>query len=231
MLIEATDCHAQAERLAPLPPHATPRALGKLMLESDPAAARIPFDDSRRLVDVALDDGEAMARMAAARWGSDPERIAKQLGVAVSDGWEDAGYGTTVVYAEYGRKPARIVLYPAALHRLERQLARSPLGDLSSVSALRSVYLSHELYHHLDLERGEEAIARRERVTLGKFCGLRWMSGIAALAEIAAGSFAQHLLDLKFHPKLLDLLMLCEASPRAAARMAAALESSAEDQR
>jgi hypothetical protein len=32
----------------------------------------------------------------------------------------------------------------------------------------------------------------------------RWRTGIATLSEIAAGSFAQALLDLPCHPKVLD---------------------------
>jgi len=36
----------------------------------------------------------------------------------------------------------------------------------------------------------------------------QWTSGLSSLCEIAAGAFAQRLLGLSFHPKLLDLLIL-----------------------
>jgi hypothetical protein len=36
--------------------------------------------------------------------------------------------------------------------------------------------------------------------------GWHWRTGIAALSEIAAGAFAQTLLDLPCHPRVLDLI-------------------------
>jgi hypothetical protein len=52
--------------------------------------------------------------------------------------------------------------------------------------------------------------------------GWQWRTGIAALAEIAAGAFAQSLLDLPCHPRVLDLIALdAIASNATAARIAA----------
>jgi hypothetical protein len=52
--------------------------------------------------------------------------------------------------------------------------------------------------------------------------GWHWRTGIAALAEIAAGAFAQSLLDLPCHPKVLDLVALEAITSNAtAARIAA----------
>jgi hypothetical protein len=47
-------------------------------------------------------------------------------------------------------------------------------------------------------------IARRHQATLLRIGTWRWRTGIATLGEIAAGSFAQALLDLPCHPKVLD---------------------------
>src|SRR4249919_3410664 len=118
LLTEANDAIGLRGLLSEVLPHATPRALGRLILAADPQAARIAFEQWDRLVDTALSDGEAMARVAAARWGHDPDVIAQQIGLPVIDSPEEAGYGTTVVYAEYGGRPPRIVLYRAALARL-----------------------------------------------------------------------------------------------------------------
>jgi 3-oxoacyl-[acyl-carrier-protein] synthase III len=73
--------------------------------------------------------------------------------------------------------------------------------------------------------RSDIPIARRYQATLFSIGGRRWRTGIAALAEIAAGAFAQSLLDLPVHPRLLDLVALDTiganmAVPRIAARIA-----------
>ena len=49
---------------------------------------------------------------------------------------------------------------------------------------------------------------------------LRGTAGLSSLAEIAAGAFAQALLGLRYHPKLLDLVVLFDADPVAAERLA-----------
>jgi hypothetical protein len=50
---------------------------------------------------------------------------------------------------------------------------------------------------------------------------------LATLGEIAAGSCAQELLRLDYHPKILDLIALHELDVAAAAAMVAALEEAA----
>jgi len=223
VLTETNDATGLTELLSEVLPHATPRALGRLILGADLQAARIALEQRDRLVDTALSDGEAMARVAAARWGHDPDVIAQQIGLPVIDSPEEGGYGSIVVYAEYGGRPPRIVLYRPALDRLDRQLAHAGTGELLGVAMARPVYLAHELYHHFDLARGEGSIAQRSRVALFQLGRFRWTSSVAALAEIAAGAFAQRLLGLRFHPKLLDLLAGYDANPASAHRIAQAL--------
>lgn len=223
VLTETNDASGLTELLSEVLPHATPRALGRLILGADLQAARIALEQRDRLVDTALSDGEAMARVAAARWGHDPDVIAQQIGLPVIDSPEEGGYGTTVVYAEYGGRPPRIVLYRAALARLDRQLAHAGTAEQLGVTTARPVYLAHELYHHFDLARGEASIAQRSRVVLFALARFRWTSGISALAEIAAGAFAQRLLGLRFYPKLLDLLADYDPNPASAHRIAQAL--------
>jgi hypothetical protein len=91
----------------------------------------------------------------------------------------DGGYGTTVLYAEYGGRPPHVILYQAALARIDRLLASDDIGKLVGSFAARPVYLAHELYHHFDLVRGIGAVANRERVTLLRLGRFRWTSGLA----------------------------------------------------
>ena len=204
---------------------AEPEALGESMLASDSQSARIPEADRGRLVAVALADGDSLARETIARWGGDPEVVARHLGIPVVESPEPSGFGSTVVYAEYGGTPPRIVLYETPLAQLDRRIQADGIGELLQVVECRPIFLAHELYHHLDLARGDDSIARRERVTVLRLGRFRWTSGIAALAEIAAGAFAQRLLGLRFHPKLLDLIAIYDADQAGARRVIGALRT------
>jgi hypothetical protein len=73
-------------------------------------------------------------------------------------------------------------------------------------ATLQDVFVAHELFHHAEATRTEPPIARRYRPTLFRIGRWHWRTGIAALAEIAAGAFAQALLDLPCHPGVLDLI-------------------------
>lgn len=184
-----------------------PRELAHRMLSFDLQAHRIAAGERDRLVDVALTDGRDLANAAAACGSADPDSVAERFGVPVNDSDGEGGYGTTLVFAEYTARPPRIVLYRRAIADLDRRLAQTKASETLGLTRTRPLFLAHELYHHLDLERGECALARRERITLLKLGGLRWKSGITSLPEIAAGAFAQRLLGLRFHPKWLDLLL------------------------
>jgi hypothetical protein len=77
----------------------------------------------------------------------------------------------------------------------------------------RDVFIAHELYHHIEAVRPEVPIARRYRPTLFRIGNWHWRTGVAALAEIAAGAFAQSLLDLPSHPRALDFVAVDAIAP------------------
>ena len=190
--------------------------LGRIMLDADPLRAQV--DDSRvaELVSAALDDGAQLAQATAVALGREPFSIAAQLNIAVETRDDDAGFGTTVIFAEYLSRPPRVYLYRPrieAVNRLLRDHAPAPLNGLRDATP---VFLAHELYHHFDESRGSDALTHRHRVILLSLGRWRWTGGLASLGEIAAGAFAQSLLGLGFHPKLLELAVsgaILEISP------------------
>ena len=100
------------------------------------------------------------------------------------------------------------MLYQRGLGPLERSLAGDRATSLLGQATPRDVFIAHELYHHIEAARSETPIARRYRPTLFRIGNWHWRTGIAALAEIAAGAFAQSLLELPCHPKVLDDVVL-----------------------
>jgi hypothetical protein len=184
---------------------ASPEALGLLMLEADPHARRLDRATQLAAVSDALADGIAAAGNLRARFpASRPEQIARELGLPVETTDDDPLVGSIWRFAEYRPRPPRIVLYRRGLSPLEHARAARLLGQASP----QDVFIAHELYHHIETTRPEAPIARRYRPTLFRIGSWHWRTGIAALAEIAAGAFAQSLLDLPWHPKVLDFVVV-----------------------
>lgn len=209
-----------ADLLAQAGPVATPRALGLLELEEDRQFHRIAAGDRQRLVDVALDEGAAAARTIRQMFGpACPDDIASRLGVQVKTIDGEGGFGSVVVFADYVPRPASIRLYAPAIAVLDAGLDDYPDRDGLGTTGTRPVFLAHELFHHLEGLRPAHALAVRHRVALLAIGPLTLTSGLSSLAEIAAGAFAQHLLGLRYHPKLLEVVALFSHSPAAAQRL------------
>ncbi len=187
-------------------PRLTARALGYSLLAEDAMFRRIPAQARATLVDAALSEGRARAESAGRAFGTDPWTIAKRLGIPVVESDADASFGSALVFAEYAAHPPQITLYRTALARMSERFSGPVLGKMLEAGDCKRVVLAHELYHHLARIGPEPPFSRRYRVTLLQLGRWRWTSGIAALEEIAAGAFAQALLRLKFHPRLLELL-------------------------
>ena len=171
---------------------ASPGTLGLSMLKADVQAARL--DDRAQIAAVsdALADGEATAKDVRLRFpGFSPREIARAFGVPVEAGDDDPLVG---------------LIYTRGLAPLDRALADGLAKRLLGEATVEDVFIAHELYHHLEATRPEVPIARRHQATLLRIGKWRWRTGIAMLSEIAAGAFAQALLDLPCHPKVLDYL-------------------------
>lgn len=183
-----------------------PQALGLLQLREDPQYPRIPADRRVALVEVALEDGRTLADRTRELWGQDPAAIAARCNVPVFPSEDNAGFGSVVVYAEYASQPPSITLYLPAIRRLDRLITEHGVQVCRGIVSTMPIFLAHELYHHFDCLRGNERLSRQHAVKMFGIGRWHWTSGLSSLAEIAAGAFAQRLLGLSFHPKLLDLV-------------------------
>jgi hypothetical protein len=174
------------------------------MLQGDPHAWRLDRATQHAAIADALADGTAAAANLRKRFVDlAPEQIARALGVPVETTDNDPMVGSIWRFAEYRPRPPRIVLYSGGLRPLEYNPRAAPLLGTASP---HDVFIAHELYHHIEAVRPEVPIARRYQPTLFRIGNWHWRTGIAALAEIAAGAFAQSLLDLPCHPKVLDFV-------------------------
>jgi hypothetical protein len=186
---------------------ASPETLGRAMLEADPHAWRLDRPTQSAAVADALADGAATAADLRARFpGLTPQAIACELGVPIEATDDDPRVGSLWRFAEYRQRPARIVLYRRGLAPLDQALVGALAERLLGRATPQDVFVAHELYHHAEATRSDTPIARRYRPTVFRVGGWLWRTGIAALSEIAAGAFAQSLLDLPCHPRVLDFI-------------------------
>lgn len=181
-------------------------ALGLQLLQTDTRFARIPQSDRLRWVGLGLRDGRRLARIVRRSFGDEPFAIAARCNVPVIESESDGGFGSTIVYADYAAKTARITLYTSAIRRLDALLA-ADTGFPWGIERTAPIFLAHELYHHFDCLRGHRSLARRFRLQVLRAGSWIWRMGLSTLPEIAAGAFAKELLQLHFHPKLLDALV------------------------
>jgi hypothetical protein len=192
---------------------ASPETLGLAMLKADPHGWRLDRAAQLAAVSDALADGAATASDSRKRFPAlTPQEIARELRIPIETTDEDPMVGSIWRFAEYRPRPPRIMLYIRGIAPLERPLASSK--RLLGRATPRDVFVAHELYHHAEAIRSEVPIARRYQPTLFRIGSWRWRTGVAALAEIAAGAFAQSLLDLPCHPCVLNLVALDTIAPR-----------------
>ena len=186
---------------------ASPETLGLAMLVFDPHAKRLDRATQLAAVSDALADGATTAKNFRERFPElTPHEMAGVLQLPIKAVDDDPLVGSIWRFAEYRPRPAHIVLYNRGLAPLERTLTGALVTQLLGEATPRDVFVAHELYHHAEAVRLELPIARRYQPTLFRIGNWHWRTGIAALAEIAAGAFAQSLLDLPCHPKALDFV-------------------------
>jgi len=87
-------------------------------------------------------------------------------------------------FAEYRRRPARILLYNRGLALLDRVVAGSLAVQLLGQATPQDVFIAHELFHHLEATRSEMPIARRHQPTLFRIGGWHWRTGLAAVWQL-----------------------------------------------
>ena len=177
------------------------------MLEADPHAQLLDHATKLAAVSAALAEGTGTAEALRARFPDlAPHGIARELGVPIETIDDDPAVGSLWRFAEYREHPARIVLYRSGLAPLDRAVGDGLAVRLLGQATPQEVFVAHELFHHIEATRSDIPMARRYRPTLFRIGGWHWRTGIAALSEIAAGGFAQSLLDLPCHPHVLDLV-------------------------
>jgi len=190
------------------------------LLRGDPLYRYIVPGVARGLVGTAMSEGRSRAAWMKNLYGADVMKIAERLNVPIRVSDEEGGWTGTMVFAEYRTRPISITLYQPALDRMERLLREVGMDIWLRTADLHGIFVAHELYHHLDSSSMATPLSRRHQVDLLRIGPWCWRGGLASLDEIGAGAFAQALLDLPRHPRILDMLCIYDADPSDIGRIA-----------
>ena len=204
--------------LAEAVPHAQPERLGYLILKFDPQFHRLSPDEAREVVQAALELGAQQAEAVAAEHGTrDPFTLCQRMGIRVDTSDDPCRYGSILQYAEYRSRPPQVRLYRKAMEGANRLLSDPRVAKIVGMVDVSEAFLAHELFHHLDNLPNHLPAKQVRQVTTMRLGPWTLRSGLVSAPEVAAGSFAQTLLRLPFHLKLVDLLAIYAESPTRAA--------------
>lgn len=108
----------------------------------------------------------------------------------------------------FDKKEKKITIYKNSLEQLYKSLNDS--GLKVSRDNVYEIHLAHEFYHFLEFKNKKNTNELLEKVETISIGAIKRKSSILKTREIAAHSFCKELLNLKFHPKLMDYLFLIE---------------------
>jgi hypothetical protein len=184
-------------------------------LYDDPQFKKIPRD---KVMDYIYSSSK-IARGKAARIKSENQGISmidicKAKGVTVNIIDKDYSVMNVHYRAEIYYEKRAINIMKASIDQMYNQLKNLNFYEgkyAVSVDSITDIHIAHELYHLIENIDGEETGSLLPKVTSIKIGKLEKKSEVVRTSEVAAHIFCMKILDLPFHPKLLDYLYLAGA--------------------
>ncbi|MBQ7733132.1 MAG: hypothetical protein IJT58_03835 [Synergistaceae bacterium] len=172
------------------------------------------FNDEQRLnwTMKSIECGEHYANRLIDEFGTrDSKSLAGKLGLEVS--YPQYPEKTDrVLFADFA-VPNKVNIFMDAVYRAERLLQKRAVRRiLTEEFSIVNLILSHEIFHFLEEKCRHEIYTMTERVRLWKLGPFHNDSGIYALGEIAAMSFARVLNGLAYSPYVMDVFLVYDYS-------------------
>lgn len=189
----------------------------RYVISADMLHAKVDPQEGALLAEGARACGREWAsRMADEEHVSGADALARHLGVEVSDNPAPVS-GKRVLFAQFvPDNHVDLMSEPLARYAELRaqMLAEAPEDAralyerlLPTKNLVRSLILSHELFHVIEDKNEDTIFTRQARIRLWKFLGLENRSTLRCLGEIGAGAFAQEFVGTAFCPFALDILL------------------------
>ncbi len=181
--------------------------LSQYLLAQDHLYRKISLEQQADLIAKAIQCGQAAAADFSQRL---PEYLQDQ-GIIVEPFSEETKKNQfNFVLAEF-QLPNKIRLNERLINEGAALIARqSMLSFFTAAAPLTDILLAHEIFHYIEHQQQLFTLQRQLNYKTGPF---KRQARVYALSEIAAGSFVKSLLQLDFHPLLLNPLLIYSVDP------------------
>lgn len=109
----------------------------------------------------------------------------------------------------FDKEEKQIIIYKNSINQIIETLKKHGLSI--SRKEVYNIHLAHEFYHFLEYSNNDNTNYKLDKIeiVLGRL--IKRKATILKTREIAAHAFCKEILNLKFHPKLLDYIYLIES--------------------
>lgn len=108
----------------------------------------------------------------------------------------------------FDKEEKQIIIYKNSIDQIIETLKKHELSI--SRKEVYNIHLAHEFYHFLEYSNNDNTNYKIDKIEIGLGRFIKRKATILKTREIAAHAFCKKILNLKFHPKLLDYIYLLE---------------------
>jgi hypothetical protein len=130
--------------------------------------------------------------------------LVKSLGIAVKT-LKAQNAMDYICFGTY-EEPGIITIYEDNISKGEALISQYQISGLEGID-LKQIILAHEIFHYIEA-KAPDLYVNTYRIKLWKLGPYTHKSGLICIGEIASMAFAKRLLNLKFCPNILDVLLL-----------------------
>ncbi len=187
---------------------ATDKVMSLAELREDELYKKIPDEEIKYYVEESINIGLKAGKNLLSTYATiDLEKICEDKGIKVVLDTDEYGFELIKLRGKYDGKK-KIVLYDKSISRIEEKLKELGLSNTFNYNQIKEIQLAHELFHCLENkemgitgEKLEPLIVKHIRIVKREY-------PVVKTSDIAAHIFTKELLQLKFHPKLMDYYYL-----------------------
>lgn len=185
------------------------RDFGKYLVNTDPIEGKIRGIIREEIIEKSLQCGYEEADKILSKIGKTTEEIdisllAKRLGIIVRTE-KDQNVMDYICFGTY-EEPGIITLYEDNIKKGETLISKYQISGLQGIN-LMQIILAHEIFHYVEAKIPDLYI-NNYRIKLWKLGPYTHKSELICMGEIASMAFARRLLNLRFCPNILDVLLL-----------------------
>lgn len=179
---------------------------GLYTFKRDPLNNKITYKEKIDMIEKANKCGIGKAIELREKFGNNSCRgYAKNLGLEISE-IEEKNSNDYILFAKFN-SPNKISICRNNVEIAKEMVERENISALIDDVNIEDVLIAHEMFHFLE-GQDKNIYTKNEKIKLWNIGPIKYHSGVVALGEIAAMSFAKEMLKLTYYPNLFDVLLL-----------------------